>query len=109
METNANSGEQAKPILQSNRYENFDTYYTNRLTALTNASDPDILTLVAKAGYPPDMISSKIAELEDLKKLDVIQKKEYGEQYLATASYDELAASLHPIYLSDLQWGKTYF
>ena len=109
METNANSGEQAKPILQSNRYESFDAYYTNRLTALTNASDADIVTLVAKAGYPPDMISSKMAELEDLKKMDDIQKKEYGEQYQATAYYDELAASLHPTYLDDVNWGKLIF
>jgi len=97
------------PVAENSNYENFDLYYSNRLTALTNAADADIVGLLTAAGYPPAIIAAKTAELEALKKLDDLQKKEYGEQYQATKDFDTLAASLHPGYLNHVKWGKLIF
>ncbi len=110
MEPNANSVTPVTTtVLSSSYYENFDLYYSNRLTALTNAADTAIAGLLTAAGYPPATIAAKLTELEALKALDDKQKKEYGEQYEATKDFDELAASLHPAYLTDVKWGKLIF
>ena len=84
----------------ANTYEDFDTYYGNRNTALTNASDAVIAPLLTAADYPPATIAAKITELAALKQLSDAQKKEYGEQYEATKDFDDLANSLHPTYLT---------
>lgn len=97
------------PVAEKSYYENFDLYYSNRVTALTNAADADIVGLLTAAGYPPAIIAAKTAELEALKKLDDKQKKEYGEQYQATKDFDALATSLHPTYLNHVKWGKLIF
>jgi hypothetical protein len=97
------------PVAENSNYENFDLYYSNRVTALTNAADADIVGLLTAAGYPLAIIVAKSAELETLKKLDDLQKKEYGEQYQATENFDKLATSLHPSYLSHVKWGKLIF
>ncbi|MDI9365938.1 MAG: hypothetical protein QM541_13360 [Flavobacterium sp.] len=97
------------PVKKNSYYENFNLYYSNRVTALTNAADANIVGLLTAAGYPPAIIASKTAELEALKKLDDKQKKEYGEQYQAIKEFDTLADSLHPSYLSHVKWGKLIF
>ena len=93
----------------ANTYENFDLYHSNRLVALTNSTDAEIAPLLAAAGYSPTTITSKLSELATLKTLDDNQKKEYGEQYQATKDYDDLAATLHPIYLNHINWGRLIF
>ena len=90
-------------------YEDFDTYHGNRNTALTNAADTEIAPLLTAAGYTPAIIALKVIELAALKKLDDIQKKEYGEQYQATKVYDDLAATLHNNYLLHVNFGKLIF
>ncbi|MFZ4797309.1 MAG: hypothetical protein ACOYMA_07415 [Bacteroidia bacterium] len=101
--------EQNQPKKVANNYEDFDTYYDNRQTALVNASDAQVEPLLTAADYPTATIASKLAELEALKTLNDDQKKEYGEQYEATKNYNELANSLHPIYLTHVNYGKLIF
>ncbi|MBJ7428043.1 MAG: hypothetical protein JHD28_03670 [Bacteroidia bacterium] len=98
-----------QPKKAANNYEDFDTYYANRQTALVNASDAQVAPLLTAADYPPATIAAKLAELEALKKLSDDQKKEYGEQYEATKKFNELAISLHPIYLTHVNYGKLIF
>ncbi len=101
--------EQNQPKKAANNYEDFDTYYDNRQTALVNASDAQVEPLLTAADYPPTIIAAKLAELEALKKLSDDQKKEYGEQYDATKNYNELANSLYSDYLKHVQYGKLIF
>jgi len=101
--------EQNQPKKVANNYEDFDTYYDNRQTALVNASDPEVEPLLTAADYPPPIIAAKLTELEALKKLSDDQKKEYGEQYEATKNYNELANGLHPNYLTHVNFGKLIF
>jgi len=93
----------------TNNYEDFDTYYDNRQTALVNASDAQVEPLLTAADYPPTIIAAKLAELDALKNLSDDQKKEYGEQYEATKNFNELANNLHPIYLKHVNYGKLIF
>lgn len=90
-------------------YENFDTYVVNRTVALTNASDPAIAPLLTGAGYPPALIATKLAELNALKVLGAEQKKEYGEQYEIVDKFNDLAKTLHPVYLKQVKYGKLVF
>lgn len=103
------TNEEVKPKNVANTYEDFDTYYGNRNTALTNASDAEVEPLLTAAGYPPATIAAKLIELEALKKLNDIQKKEYGEQYQATKKFNDLANSLDPTYLKHVKYGKLIF
>lgn len=110
MENNqAPKSEDVKPTNVASTYEDFDTYYSNRNTALTNASDTQVATLLTAAGYPPAIIAAKLTELEALKKLNDDQKKEYGEQYEATKDFNNLAHSLDPLYLTHVKYGKLIF
>ncbi len=110
MENNEDKNpEPNQPKKAANNYEDFDTYYDNRRTALVNASDAEVEPLLTAADYPPTIIAAKLAELEALKKLSDDQKKEYGEQYDATKNFNDLASSLHPIYLTHVNYGKLIF
>ncbi len=110
MENNQSpTNEDVKPKNVANTYEDFDTYYGNRNTALINASDAEIAPLLTAADYPPATIAAKLAELTTLKKLSDDQKKEYGEQYQATKNFNDLANSLHPAYLNHVKYGKLIF
>jgi hypothetical protein len=110
MENNQSStNENVKPKNVADTYEDFDTYYGNRNTALTNASDAAIAPLLTAADYPPATIAAKVTQLAALKKLSDDQKKEYGEQYEATKDYNNLAGSLHPTYLKHVRYGKLIF
>ena len=59
----------------TNTYENFDLYHSNRIVALTNATDAEIAPLLTAAGYTATTITSKLSELAALKTLDDNQKK----------------------------------
>jgi hypothetical protein len=110
MENNEDKNpEPNQPKKAANNYEDFDTYYDNRRTALVNASDAEVEPLLTAADYPPTIIAAKLVELEALKKLSDDQKKEYGEQYDATKNFNDLASSLHPIYLTHVNYGKLIF
>jgi len=101
--------EQNQPKNVVNNYEDFDTYYDNRQTALVNASDPEVEPLLTAADYPPPIIAAKLTDLDALKKLSDDQKKEYGEQYDATKNFNDLANNLYPAYLKHVQYGKLIF
>jgi hypothetical protein len=70
MENNQSStNENVKPKNVADTYEDFNTYYGNRNTALTNASDAAIAPLLTAADYPPATIAAKVTQLAALKKL----------------------------------------
>ncbi|MDI9365183.1 MAG: hypothetical protein QM541_09550 [Flavobacterium sp.] len=90
-------------------YKNIVTYITESKTALINAAQPDIAPKLAEIGYTSTEITAKLQELETLETLNVVQKKEYGEQYNATTSYTATENALHKTYINNLTIARVVF
>lgn len=90
-------------------YVNLAEFSRQSKTALTNASDPDILPLLKKRGYTEAQIADKLAKIELLGTLDEKQKKEYGEQYDATEAYTKAEDTLHEDYMDHIELARLVF
>ncbi|MFK7061322.1 hypothetical protein [Flavobacterium oreochromis] len=95
--------------LKKNNYQKIDDYIRAANTALTNASDLEIAPLLSKRGYTTIIIDQKIAELNTVKELVLLQVKEYGDQYQATEDYNKAVALLHPEYINNLLIARIVF
>ena len=93
----------------ANNYQNLDDYLSGVTTALTNAADIEIATLLANRSYTKSVIDQKKVELDNLKELVKNQTKEYGDQYQSTMNYNEAVATLHPKYIEHLIISRIVF
>jgi hypothetical protein len=92
-----------------NQYVSLSDFLKKSSIALSNASLPDILPLLAKRGYTDAIISSKLTELNTLQTLMENQKKEYGEQYDATQAYKKAEEVLHNDYMDHVILARMVF
>ena len=93
----------------ANNYQNMNDYLSGVTTALTNAADTEIATLLANRSYTKSVIDQKKVELNSLKELVKNQTKEYGDQYQSTMNYNEAVATLHPKYIEHLIISRIVF
>ncbi len=107
MQTNTTAPTET-PTPQS-EYLDIVAYLAECETALTNATLPDIAPLLAARGYAAEEITDKLQELGALRTLNENQKKEYGEQYEATATYTTTETTLHATYMQDLGIARIVF
>lgn len=96
------------PKPQSN-YQDIVSYLSASKTALTNAALPDIAPKLAAIGYTAAEITAKLQEIATLEALNEAQKKEYGEQYEATATYTATENALHTTYINNLTIARVVF
>lgn len=92
-----------------NNYQDIVSYLSASKTALTNAALPDIAPKLAAIGYTAAEITAKLQEIATLEALNEAQKKEYGEQYEATATYTATENALHTTYINNLTIARVVF
>ncbi len=96
------------PKPQSN-YQDIVSYLSASKTALTNAALPAIAPKLATIGYTAAEITAKLQDITTLETLNENQKKEYGEQYDATATYTATEDALHTTYINNLTIARVVF
>jgi len=92
-----------------NNYQDIVSYLSASKTALTNAAFPNIAPKLAAIGYTAAEITAKLQEIATLEALNEAQKKEYGEQYEATATYTATENALHTTYINNLTIARVVF
>jgi len=97
------------PPTQESTYKDIVTFIAESKTALINAALPDIAPKLAAIGYTATELTAKLQELETLETLNEAQKKEYGEQYDATATYTAAEEALHTTYINNLTIARVVF
>lgn len=97
------------PPTQESTYKDIVTFIAESKTALINAALPAIAPKLAEIGYTATEITAKLQELETLETLNEAQKKEYGEQYDATATYNATEDALHTTYIKNLTIARVVF
>jgi hypothetical protein len=93
----------------NNDYVDIVTFIAESKTALINAALPDIAPKLAEIGYTATEITAKLQDIETLETLNEAQKKEYGEQYDATATYTATEDALHKTYINNLTIARVVF
>jgi hypothetical protein len=93
----------------NNEYIDIDNYLSQCETALTNALLDEIAPKLAARGYDATEIADKLAEVAVIRDLNENQKKEYGEQYQATADYTNAENTLHSNYIDHLDIARIVF
>lgn len=94
---------------QESTYKDIVAYLAASKTALINAALPDIAPKLAEIGYTATEITAKLQDIETLETLNEAQKKEYGEQYDATATYTATENALHTTYIKNLTIARVVF
>lgn len=97
------------PPTQESTYKDIVTFIAESKTALINAALPDIAPKLAEIGYTATEITAKLQDIETLETLNEAQKKEYGEQYDATATYTATENALHTTYIKNLTIARVVF
>lgn len=106
METTNTPPKAPKP---QNNYQDIVSYLSAAKTALTNAALPAIAPKLVAIGYTEAEITAKLQEIATLEALNEAQKKEYGEQYEATATYTKAEETLHTTYINHLTIARVVF
>lgn len=94
---------------QQNHYQTIVAYLAASKTSLKNATLPVIAPKLLGIGYTPAIIGAKLQEIAILETLNEQQKKEYGEQYKATATYSATENALHEKYSKNLTIARVVF
>ena len=92
-----------------NQYVSAEELIAKMKIAFTNAKDPDLLPELETVGITEAMLDNYLTEITTLEQLSQDQKREYGEQYAETDTYNLKKAEIDALFTRHRNLAKIAF